>query len=141
MCMPQLFFVLATVCHTRLCAVSKGYFGSCFFFYAIQFASLNRCSAFCFAPYLFLLTRTFSFLHRDGVTLFSLLCLVSGGPSSMADKRNGKGERESIDRLVNSCLACLPSLNGTITDVYLLYEAGLHQSSVNDPILSIIQLV
>lgn len=59
----------------------------------------------------------------------------------MADKRNGKGERESIDRLVNSCLACLPSLNGTITDVYLLYEAGLHQSPVNDPILSIIQLV
>lgn len=58
----------------------------------------------------------------------------------MADKRNGKGERESIDRLVNSCLACLPSLNGTITDVYL-YEAGLHQSLVHDPILSIIQLV
>ena len=59
----------------------------------------------------------------------------------MADKRNGKGERESIDRLENSCLACLPSLNRTIIDVYLLYEAGLHQSLMNDPILSIIQLV
>lgn len=29
----------------------------------------------------------------------------------MADKRNGKEKRESIERLVNSCLACLPSLN------------------------------
>jgi len=96
------------------------------------------CFLFCIIS--LLLTRTFSFLHLDGVTFF-LYCIRVEDLSSMADKRNGKGKRESIDRLENSCLACLPSLNRTIIDVYLLYEAGLHQSLMNDPILSIIQLV
>jgi len=96
-------------CHTLSHNVFKGfYFGSlCCFFRVFK-------SLFCFLFYIISFSADANFLlfASRWCDSFSLLCSVNGGPSSIA--RNGKGERESIDRLVNSCLACFPSLNGTI---------------------------
>lgn len=121
----MLFLVFATHVYTPFLGVTFG--GH--FFYAIRIFKSLFCFLFCIIS--FPADANFLLFASRWCDSFSLLRSVSGGPSSMADQRNGKGERESIDRLVNSCLACLPSLNGTITDVYLYFTRRGFTSSLS----------